>query len=757
MRGTDVKFAALAVTMLMVVSCSKDPEDVKRDFVTSGDRFVQEEKYNEAVIEYLNALQITPTDGPTRYKLAQAYERMNDSANAAKEYVRAASALPKDVKVQVDTAVALLQVQRYEDAREHATTALALDPTNFTAQFTLGNALAGLRDFSASLEQLDEAMKLDPKAPLVQTVVGAVQMAVGNPRDAERAFRRAIELSPDAPAAHLALANFLWSSGRAEEAEEALKKVLTLDPNNSLAHRGLATLYLSTKRLPLAESHLRAMADADRSPAGTVKLSLADYYVLIGKPEQALQTLDSMKNLPEAQSAVQIRMAALRYVSGGPPAGHAILDAVLQREPMSVEALLLKARFLRAENKLPEALKMAEAAAAADAKSAQAFYLIGVIAKSQQRLAEASTAFTEVLKLNPRAADAQMQLADLNLALGRPDQAIPLATGAIRENPRDLQARLMLIRAQAATGDQRQAERMMGELLKALPSSAPVKAAEGSLALNRRDFAGARRSFGRALELEPPNMEAFTGLILVDLAEKKVDSARSRADARLAKTPNDPVLLTIAARVHATTGDLAGAETMLRKVITLEPANLQAYGMLGQVYSLQQRLPQALATFEDVLKREPDSIPINTIVAILHANSGKTDEARKRYERILQIDSGAAVAANNLAYIYAEEGGNLDVALGLAQTAKQKLPDNPQVADTLGWIYVKKNMTSLALPVLQDAVARAPSDAYPHYHLGVALARMGQAPKARQMLERALALNLEPTSAAEARKLIAAL
>ena len=46
---------------------------------------------------------------------------------------------------------------------------------------------------------------------------------------------------------------------------------------------------------------------------------------------------------------------------------------------------------------------------------------------------------------------------------------------------------------------------------------------------------------------------------------------------------------------------------------------------------------------------------------------------------------------------------NLDVALGLAQTAKSQLANDPQVANTLGWVYYKKGLPGLAVPILRDS------------------------------------------------------
>ena len=85
------------------------------------------------------------------------------------------------------------------------------------------------------------------------------------------------------------------------------------------------------------------------------------------------------------------------------------------------------------------------------------------------------------------------------------------------------------------------------------------------------------------------------------------------------------------------------------------------------------------------------------MIGILLEAQNKRDEARKRYEQVMAIDPHAPVAANNLAWIYAETGGNLDLALQLAQIAKTELPETPEVDDTLGWVYYKKGLPTQAV------------------------------------------------------------
>jgi tetratricopeptide (TPR) repeat protein len=291
-------------------------------------------------------------------------------------------------------------------------------------------------------------------------------------------------------------------------------------------------------------------------------------------------------------------------------------------------------------------------------------------------------------------------------------------------------------------------------LLKVEPNAAPVQAVSGTLAISQKDYSRARRAFNRALEIQPDNLDAIAGIALVDLALKKPEDARAHVQRHLDRAPDKPALLLIAARIYATTGDGDGAEKALRRVIELEPSNFQAYGMLGQLYAMQRRIPEARTTFEAMLKEQPESVPINTVLAILDHVEGDLTRARSRYERVLQFDTTAAVAANNLAYLYAEQSGNLDVALQLAQTAKQQLPESPEVADTLGWIYVKKGLATLAVPQLEQAVSKVPTNPVYHYHLGVALAQAGQHARGKQALERALGLKLDDASAAEARRLV---
>ena len=80
---------AIVILAISTVSCSRDPEAQKREYVVEGDREMEAKRYAEAIIHYRNAVRLDDKFGEARLKLAQAYGQMGDGRNALREAVRA--------------------------------------------------------------------------------------------------------------------------------------------------------------------------------------------------------------------------------------------------------------------------------------------------------------------------------------------------------------------------------------------------------------------------------------------------------------------------------------------------------------------------------------------------------------------------------------------------------------------------------------------------------------------------------------------
>ena len=195
----------------------------------------------------------------------------------------------------------------------------------------------------------------------------------------------------------------------------------------------------------------------------------------------------------------------------------------------------------------------------------------------------------------------------------------------------------------------------------------------------------------------------------------------------------------------------AQAEQAFRKAIELNDALFPAYLNLAGLYLQTDKQDQAIKEYEAVLAKNANAIQAHMMLGMIHEGRNEIDKAQARYETILKLNPRFVPAANNLAWILAERGGNLDVALAHAQTAWEGNPEDPRIADTLGWVYYKKNAYLLAVNLLKEAAEKLPNEPAVHYHYGMALAKNNNPTEAKKALETALKLNPRFDGAEEAR------
>jgi len=742
-------WAALGVAVLSlgIAGCSRSAQS----YFERGNARLEEGKIDAAVLEYRNAVQKDPKFAAARQKLADVYMRQGNAAGALGEYVRAADLLPNDAAAQVQAGSLLLLARRAEDAKARADKALAVDPKNVEALVLRANALAGLTDLDGALKEMQQALQLDPRSSF-QSNLGALQMAKGNLPEAEAAFRQAVETDPKSVAAQVALGQFLWSTGKAADAEGAFKAALGADDTSQLATRAMAAYYLRSNRPAEAEPYLKKTVVLTGSADS--RLSLADYYVRMKRPADAIAVLESLSKDARYWALAKAGIADIYHSEGKNAEAYRTADEVIAKHPSLAAARIVRGRLFLADGRLDEALADGQAAVKADPQNVEAHFLLGTVYEGKRDLENAARSLGEVLRLNPRASAAQVRLAMIEMQRNNVQAAIQLVDQVATDQPENVPALLVLARSLVAKGDLTRAAEVTAKLVERAPQSPAVQNQAGMLAMAKGDRAGARAAFEKALALADTMVEPLTGLVTLDLQEKKPAQARARLEARLAKTPDASAVLALAGRTWAATGDPAKSEEYLKRAIAADASNLDAYSVLGSLYLQQQKPDQAVAEFDKMAAKQPGAIGPATLSALILQGQGKEQEAQQRYERLVEANPKAAVAANNLAWMYASRGEQLDRALQLAQAAKAELPENPQVSDTLAFVYLKKDLPSLAVPLLRQAVEKEPSNAAFHYRLGLAYSGTGDKAAARQELERALSLKPDFDSAADARTLL---
>jgi tetratricopeptide (TPR) repeat protein len=739
---------------LCASACSKPAGERAAEHLAKGDSYLAKDQVREAVIEYRSAVQATPQDGEARKKLADAHIKNKDLQGAFAETIRAADLLPDVLDLQIRAAELLLVAQQFEDARTRVDKVLARKPDHAQALMLRGNALAGLKDLDGGMKDVEAAIKLDPSRGESYANLGQFQLAKGRRAEAEAAFKKAVAVAPKSVTTHLALANFYLATNQPQSAHESFKAALAIDPKHLLANQSLATFSVLSGKPEQAEPYLKAVAAVANTPEA--RLAVGDYYASMRRFDDAVGVFTQVAAEDGQFVTGKARLARVALARGQLPEAMGFANEALEKDPRSSQALHVKGQIHLAGGQREEAVTVLTEAIAQNSREIGAHFTLGLAYYALSNFDEAVRSFQAVLGINPRALAAQFHLGRAQLA--RFDASAALATLAplLTVVPGDPETRALVVRAHLLKGDSARAAAELGPLQARFPKAPTTHVLTGALAAARRDLAGARRAYERALAIDPKNLDALSGMAALTAAAGKPTEAIAMADKAAADNPTAPAQI-MAARAHLAGGDAAGAEKALRRAIEIDPSYLPAYGMLGGLYAGQKRLAAARTEFESILIRQPKSVGALTLIGMLWEAEGQRTQAEQAYRRTLEVDPRAAVAANNLAWIYVDTDRNLDVAFELARTAKQQLPDEPNVNDTLGWIYFKKGLFDEALAALQHSVKMDPNLVDAHFHLGLTYVEKVDYEKARTHLRQALKLRPDFAGAAQAKKALAAI
>jgi Flp pilus assembly protein TadD len=165
----------------------------------------------------------------------------------------------------------------------------------------------------------------------------------------------------------------------------------------------------------------------------------------------------------------------------------------------------------------------------------------------------------------------------------------------------------------------------------------------------------------------------------------------------------------------------------------------------------------AIATWQQWVNAHQGDASAWARLGALEEAGGNKGQAETHYRKALEIDPHQPLAANNLAYLMLVNGENSDVALSLAQTARQSMPNSPSTADTLAWAYYYKGTYGFARDLLEDAVKNQPGDATMQYHLGMVYSKLKDRSNAATHLKKAISLDPNSPTAKDAQAALGSL
>ena len=760
MRSLVVILAALTL-----VSCSRDPNVAKKRYLENGNKYFAKGKFKEASIMYRNALQKDQRYGLAYYRLAQTDLKLGRIPNALGELRRAIELIPKDQPEHLDSEVRLAEIylaftresQFLSEVEGITKELLQRDPNSYdghrlTADLDFVRAQASFHEGRPEQTEklLTAAIAEYRKAISIRTPSAALKMQLARALAAYRQFPEAEQIYGQLIAADKTLLqayNELYGvyllQNKLTDAEQLLKKGAANNPKQVSFLVALATFYSSLKRhdemvatLNQIKTHAK---DFERA-----YLVVGDFYFRNADMVEALrQYKEGMAADPKQKATYQKRMIEVLMRQNRRAEAADIDAAILKDNPKDSDARGLQASLLLDRGDVQKAISELQAVVNAAPDNFVARYNLGRAHVARGEWEQARQQFTEAISQRPDYLPARLALGQLQVLRGLYEPALKSVADILVIDKKNGPARM--IEAAALLGEKKYAEarQLLESVRQNNPNAPDIDFSLGMIALNEGNLKEAEEIFRKAYAANPKDTRGLVGLVETFAKEGHYDQALQFLQAELAKDPKRNDLQMALGNVAVRAGNFDLAIRQFQSVLNELDKNSKERGDIYFRLGVTLRKKGDLQGAIPVLYKAREALPGNSMVvnelALALQAADRKPEARETYEQAVRLNPQNGFALNNLAFLMAEGGaGDLDQALTYAQRAKQALPNLSEVSDTLGWIYLKKNMTDNAMDIFQELVTQKPGNSTYHFHLGMAYAQKGDKPKALKELQTAL-------------------
>ncbi len=511
----------------------------------------------------------------------------------------------------------------------------------FFSLFTLHSSL-----FTLSAQQPDSLSVLYPTEmlPTVYYTEGVRLAAEEDFAEALERFTEALKLDPDHDPSLYETANILIEMGDLQKALEYSVRAAALDPSNIWYKGQKARLLVYLERfdeaLPLFESMLGGSSMFD--PDNYRILSLL--YHQQGRIDDAVAILDSA-------------------------------DMRLGHMPEIIE---LKRNLLIDAGRVDDAIAVTESHVAATPYDEENRLALSDLYAYQGRDSLQLVMLKEVLDINPGNVAALVNLADYYLEKGQPSLYFATLKQLFLMEEVSLEDKLGYFeRLTSNSNFYRQHFPEISDLALVLvthyPGNPQVVEAYSNHMIRSGDIEGALVMLKTQLERQDTPLSTFLQVIEIEAYLQRPDSVAIYSDRALARYPGEMDIYIMK----------SGALQYMKRY-------KEARKVLGQSLRFAQT---------DSLK----SVVYSSIGTVWH-EEGNMKKTFSNYEKALKYDKNNMLVLNNYAYFLAEEGRDLDRALGMASRAIKLQENSATYLDTYAWVLYKLGNYAEAKKIMQQAL-----------------------------------------------------
>jgi tetratricopeptide (TPR) repeat protein len=730
----------LSILALLLGACSRDPQKAKAKYLAAAQKYMKQKQYGDAAVEFRNAIRVDPRSADAYYQLAQAELAQQDGTGAYGDLQKAIELDPARLDARLARGRLFLAARQFDKAEEDANAVVLQDPRSAAAYELLGFALVGQQKRKQALEAFSKVAELQPNDAHSYLNIGLADISLLRFNDAEEHFKKAVRTDPKLLKATTDLANFYRVQGKLPEARQVLQAGIQNNPDAPQLYVDLAGVLEDERKSTEAEAVLDKLRNQmPKSSEATVVIG--DYYVRKNDTQKALAEYRAGLLQSAGNLEIEQRMLDLYLTSNQTELAAKLDRQLMSQAPKDPLVGLLHGRLLLAQGKEQDAIIALQNRVKDEPNSPMTHYYLGLAYWRNDNLGQANIELKKALRLSPGLPLVLRSLVELNLAQNDISEAQLYAQELVRKNPADVNARLLLGSIYLQQRQLRPAEEQLLAAKGLAPAQASVHSNLGLLNSMERKWTQAEQEFETAIRLNPLDPLMLAAYADFLLARQQTQRALARVQPFVDANPNNVQGHLILGAVQNASKNTGAAQAEFERAIQIDPKNAQGYIQLGGVYRQENQIDAAIAQYQKAIDLQPNSVTLITLVGYLYIGKNDLETARKYYARALEIDPDAAVANANMAWIKAQEGKDLDVALSMAQKAKSQMPEVPSISDTLAWVMYKKENYAGAIPLLQDCVKKSPDSAQYRYHLGLALMAAGRKESGKTQLQAALQTN----------------
>ncbi len=764
----SIRLVAVILAVLVgLASCSRDPNVVKKHYLESGNKYFDKGRYKEASIQYRNALKRDLRYGAAHYKLALVSLKMGDVSGAVSSLRRAVELIPPDQPDHWDAVVKLTEIylayakgekQAMGEVDKFIGDLLKRDPNSFDGHRLLGNLNyskateayknqkpdEGQAFLDAAAVEYRKADSVKPGQQEVSMQLARVLAAKGDFTGAETLYRRVIAQDKTFPYVYTELYRIFRFQNKPGDAEQVLKLAFANNPKQYSFLTLLAMHYFGLQRhdemisvLNQIKSHAK---DFDQA-----YLTVGDFYLRMSDGDSAIREYkEGISKDVNRKVMYQKRVIEVLMRQGKRTEAAEINSQILKENAKDNDARGLAATFLLDKGDVAKALAELQAVVTSAPENAVTRYNLGRAHAARGEYEQAKQQYQKAIELDPRHIPARRKLAELQVASKEFDAALKTAEAILAIDTGNMNARL--IQSAALIGQKKFAASrvLLDSLLKVNPGTPDVLYQLGVVNLAEKRYKEAEEAFRRTYQVNPANLRGLMGIVETIWAQNKTEEAIKLLQGESDKAPGRLDLLEVLADTAALAGRYDFAVQTYNRILAQMDKSAKPgaiYMKIGETYRRKGDANSAIQALQKARESLPENIMVLYTLGLVLDGASRKPEAKQFYEATLKLQPDNAIVLNNLAFLLAETGGDLNDALTKAQRAKQFMPDVAEISDTLGWIYLKKGLADNAIDVFKNLVAKEPNHATYRYHLGMAYSQKGDKTKAIEQLKEALKFN----------------